>query len=724
MLFERAYTAAPLTLPAHASIFTGRYPPTHGVRDNGGFFLGPDETTLAERLQLAGFVTGGFVGAYVLDRRWGIGQGFDTYVDEFDTARAGAKSIAAIERRGDAVADRAIAWLRDVGEKRFFAWVHLYDAHTPYDPPEPYASQYASRPYDGEVAFADAQVGRILAQLTADHRLERTVVLVAADHGESLGEHGESTHGFFVYDAVIHVPFVLRTPCASLAGARIRDVVRTVDAVPTVLDLLGLPPAAGLDGASLVNLLGPARSAPLGPTGTTALGQAGTNPLGPAGANPAPRPAYAEALYARLHFGWSELRALVADRYKYIEAPTRELYDLEVDAGETTNLQTSRSALAAGLAQELGKMTADVDAAVRARASSSMDPETRERLAALGYIGAAPTSPTPSGHLADPKDKVDVFDRLTRAWELLAPEGASPEAVTLLRDVVRTDPAVTDAWFMLGSEAAARQRHADAIEHFRRALALKPDYDLVVRAMAKSFRALGRNADALAGYERLIALDPNNAFARHEMADILIDAKRYDEARRELEAALESAPTLAVARTSLGAVLLQLGDATGAERELRRALETRPDLPLAHFNLALIAESKGASDAAMAEYSAELERNPEGYRAAFNLGQLHGRLGNLEGQRAAYRRAIAINPRFAEGYFFLAKAYLDEGRDLAEAATLATRGLAVGPRSEMAPLGHFVLADVYTRQGRAADAARESAAGRALERSTRPAARR
>ena len=187
--------------------------------------------TLAERLKAAGFVTGGFVGAYVLDRRWGIGQGFDTYVDEFDAARAGTKSIAEIERRGDAVADRAVAWLKQVDAPRFFAWVHFYDPHTPYDPPEPFASRYVGRLYDGEIAFADAQVGRLIEELTRSHRLDRTIVIVAADHGESLGEHGESTHGFFVYESVIHVPLILRAPCAAIQGRRATQVVRTVDEI-------------------------------------------------------------------------------------------------------------------------------------------------------------------------------------------------------------------------------------------------------------------------------------------------------------------------------------------------------------------------------------------------------------------------------------------------------------------------------------------------------------
>jgi arylsulfatase A-like enzyme len=306
VLFERAMTSAPLTLPAHATMFTGRFPPAHGMRDNGGFFLAPEATTLAERLKASGFRTGAFVGAFVLDSKWGLDQGFEHYVDDFDTtssrlrtadakiARTRGRSLADVQRRADQVVDRALPWLQDVSDERFFAWLHFYDAHAPYAPPEPYASKYAGRLYDGEVAFADAQIARVLAFLEERQLLDRTVVVVLADHGESLGEHDEGTHGFFIYEQATHTPFVIRAPFARTRGRRVADPVRTADLMPTVLDLLDVPPVT--DPISGVTL------APLMTGDQLELGLDG----------------YAEAMYPLHHYGWSSLRALRSGRFKLI----------------------------------------------------------------------------------------------------------------------------------------------------------------------------------------------------------------------------------------------------------------------------------------------------------------------------------------------------------------------------------------------------------------------
>ncbi|MGE5813555.1 MAG: sulfatase, partial [Acidobacteriota bacterium] len=317
-VFTHATTAAPLTLPAHSSIFTGRFPPVHGVRDNGGFFLDPKQQTLAETLQQNGFETGGFVGAYVLDSKWGVNQGFKKYFDDFDLTKYKAISLGAIQRPGNEVVDEALKWLDGASRSRFFAWVHLYDAHTPYEPPEPFASRFAGRPYQGEISFADSQVGRLVSFLEERDLLEKTVIVVVGDHGESLGDHGESGHGFFVYESVMHVPMIVRAPYTLTRGRRITDPVRTVDILPTALDLLGvrakLPP---IDGVSIVPLLAGAR-------------------------REMDLEAYAEALYPLHHFGWSDLRALREGRYKVIAAPRPELYDLESDPKETRNLFADR----------------------------------------------------------------------------------------------------------------------------------------------------------------------------------------------------------------------------------------------------------------------------------------------------------------------------------------------------------------------------------------------
>jgi arylsulfatase A-like enzyme/Tfp pilus assembly protein PilF len=692
VLFEQAVSPAPLTLPAHSSIFTGRFPPAHGVRDNGGFFLDDRETTMAERLQAGGFTTGGFVGAYVLDHKWGIAQGFQTYFDDFDLSKYQSLSLGSVDRPGNEVADKALAWLDRVGAKRFFGWVHFYDAHSPYDPPEPFKSRYAGHPYIGEIAFVDAQVGRLLAYLDEHHLTDHTIVVVMGDHGESLGEHGEGTHGFFVYQATMHVPLVIRAPFSTMAGRRVADTVRSVDILPTALELLGVKTSDHLEGASLVPLMTGAKQE---------LGLA----------------AYSEAIYPRFHFGWSDLRALTSGRYTLVAAPRPELYDLQQDPGETRNLYPERQALGDRMNQELIALETRMSATAAApKAAVEVDPEARARLAALGYVGTFVTALAPDrAGLADPKDKIQLFNLMTQARETARHDKESDEGLHALERVIAQDPKVIDAWFMLGNEYYRRRRFAKAIEQFTRALELKPDYDLVVINMANAYRALGRDAEAMVGYRRFMELDPKNAQIRYEAAQILIDGGKLDEARQELTRALALEPTLAAARNALGVLALRRGDLAGAEREIRAAIAQKPDVRLAHFNLALLAEQQGDLPRAVAEYTKEIELHASSYKAAFNLGKLYERTGDRQGQIAQYRKAIEMNPGFAEGHLFLAKAYLDGGQQLDEAVRLARKGVELEPKGEYAPLGHYVVADVLSRRGRQAEAQQEAARGQALE---------
>src|SRR3954449_3239065 len=221
VLFEQAISAASLTLPAHSSLFTGKFPPEHGVRDNGGFFLGADQLTLAEVLKRRGYRTGGFVAAYVLASKWGINQGFDTYFDDFDLSQVRAVSLSAIQRLANEELDKALPWIEQSSSAPFFAWIHLYDPHAPYRPPEPFATKYKGHPYNGEIAFADSQIARLISTLQARGLYDRTVIVVMGDHGESLGDHGESAHGFFVYNSVTHVPLVIRSPFSATRPRRI-----------------------------------------------------------------------------------------------------------------------------------------------------------------------------------------------------------------------------------------------------------------------------------------------------------------------------------------------------------------------------------------------------------------------------------------------------------------------------------------------------------------------
>ncbi len=690
-LFEHAMSSAPLTLPAHASMFTGRFPPEHGVRDNGGFFLAPDQVTLAEMFKERGFATGGFVAAFVLDRKWGISQGFDEYFDDFDISERRGRSMGNIQRPGNEVLDKALPWIDTVKHSRFFAWIHLYDPHTPYDPPEPYKTEYAGHPYKGEIAFTDALVGRVVDFLEQRGLLERTVIAILGDHGESLGDHGEETHGFFIYEPATHVPFIVRAPFTNTGARRVADPVRIIDLTPTVLDLAGLPVPNGMSARSLVPLM----------TGEVAeMGLEG----------------YAEAMYPLHHFGWSDLRALRSGRYKLIDAPRPELFDIERDPKETTDIFAERRAVGEGMVARLREIEQAFEQAPTSQPEGDVDPEVRARLAALGYVGSfVANANDPRTNRADPKDKIEVFNLMGAARDISRQDGGFSKAVAMLTRVVTADPQVIDAWFTLGNLYFREGQYRESIEHFRKSLELKPDHDLAVINLAHAYRRLGDDAAAMAGYDRYLQLDPQDAYVRYQLGEIFLDQGRLDRAEQVFQQALDIDPRVASAKNALGVIAHQRGDYVTAEKLIREAIGIKPDVKLARYNLALMAEERGYLQTAEREYLEELKLHPDSYRAAFNLSRLYERTGQHALRIDALKQSIDGNPEFAEGHIYLAKAYLENQIHLDEAVDLAKKGLGLKPDREVAPLGHYILADIYNRQGRRAAAAEEVAKGRALE---------
>jgi choline-sulfatase len=602
----------------------------------------------------------------------------------------------AVQRPANDVVDRAMPWLEKVKDRRFFAWLHFYDAHTPYDPPEPYKTEYSGRPYNGEIAFVDSQVARVIGFLEREKLLDRTVIAVIGDHGESLDEHGEASHGFFIYESTTHVPFVIRAPFDRMAGRRVADPVSAVDLMPSVLDLLGVAVPAGISGASLTSLM------------TGAASELGHE-------------TYAESMYPLHHFGWSDVRSMRLGRYKVFDAPRPELYDLERDPHEAHNLFQERRPLAEQMLGRLRKRHERFTAAgSSSQPATDVDPEVRARLAALGYVGSfVATTASARTDRADPKDKIHLFNLMNAAREAgKEGEHSLDKAVPLLHEVTDADPNVIDAWFMLGNEYFKARRFSEALTYFKKALALKPDYDLALINMANSYRALGNDDAAMAGYEEYLRVDPKNAYVHYQMGEILLDRGDRASAEKRFREALAIDPKVAPARVALGVLASERGDAAAAERELTAALRLKPDVRLAHFNLAVIAEAREDWKTAETEYKRELQVRPDAFKAAFNLGLLYDRLGNRSAEIAALEESIGANDAFAEGYLYLAKAHLDAGNP-DQAAALARKGLELDPRSRVAPLGHFVLAGVLTKQGRMAAADRELAAGRALEASVR-----
>ncbi|MEO8198658.1 MAG: sulfatase-like hydrolase/transferase [Thermoanaerobaculia bacterium] len=699
--FLQASSVTPLTLPAHSTIMTGLLPAAHGVRDNGGFRLADERKTLAEAFAAAGFHTGGFVSAYVLDHKWGISQGFERYFDDFDLEKVKTLSLGEIQRPGDETIAQATQWLDSlrtgVGSGlapggRFFAWVHLYDPHTPHTPREPYKSRYPDSPYNAEIAWTDSLVGRLLDYLDRSGLRQNTIVAVLGDHGEGLGDHGEVDHGFFIYRSTSWVPFLLDAPFAAVHGRVVATPVGQADIAPTLLELAGV--TGGLDpgqGRSLVPLL---------------AGQADPADALPRG--------YSEIFLPRLHYGWSELRSLRRDRWHFIEAPRAELYDIEADPGETRNLADGERPVVRRLRAELAALDATVKPAATGTAPVEEDEETMRALAALGYIGGqAPDTTKSFRDLADPKDRLEVFAKMGRARGLSRGED-SAEAARLLEEVLAVDSEVVDAWFTLANVNYRQRNWEKAAEYYRETLKRRPDHDWAMIGLADTYVARGEIDAAVAGYRKYLEGDPQNAQILYRLAQVELDAGRDDDAEKGLRRTLAVEPKTARAEVGLAVVAFRRKDLAGAHAALDRAQAIDPKAKHARYNRALVFEAEGRLPEAATAYRAEIADHPTSFKAYFNLGRLLEAMGDPAGELAALRGAVAANEEYAVGRLFLARSLLANG-DLAGAEREALRGLALDSKGPFTPLGHYVLADVYTRQGRGGDAAREAALGKDAE---------
>jgi choline-sulfatase len=628
VLFEHAVAAAPITLPAHVSLLTGRYPFAHGVRNNGTFSLDDRAATLATVLHDRGYRTGAFVSAFVLDRRFGLARGFDRYDDGVDQA---ATPGGEVERRGDRTAAAAAEWIAEQAGVPFFVWLHLYDPHDPYDPPSPYREAFADRLYDGEIAFDDAVVGRLLDRLRDLGLAASTIVAVVGDHGESLGEHDEITHAMFVYESAIRVPMLVSWSGHLPAGRRIRGVTRAIDLAPTLLDLAGQPALVGAEGRTLARSI--------------------------AGGERSSESAYSETYFPLLYMNWAPLRSIQDGRWKFIDAPAPELFDLETDPGERTNLASREPARAAALARALTQLTGGAAGAMTER---KLDRATVEKLAALGYIGAvsgdgaSPPSQTgqPDSRVRpDPKAMIAVFNDLRQANAEVR-ERRPAEGERLARQALGVDPQNAFAVLVVAQAEMDQGRWADAVADFRRYARLVPSsadahhraaiclsrQGDIVHAIAEEDAALAidpRDAEAhelrgglLAGDGRIAAaipdlrsavdLEPKRPAFHIGLARVLIDARRLDEAQGEIDRALALAPDHADALAANGALQSARGRYTDAAAAFARALAVRPDYDDVRLDYAIALEQIGRRSDAVTEFRrlASAPRTPETIRAA------------------------------------------------------------------------------------------------------------
>jgi len=678
ILFEQAATSSPLTLPAHCSILTGMYPTYHGVRVNGNTALSEEQTTIAEVLSPKGYACGAFIGAFVLDGRWGLRQGFELYDDKFDLKKYKHIDLGAIQRPGSQVMDAALSWMQEQTDKPFFAWVHLYDPHTPYEPPEPYLSEFAPRGlaglYDGEIAFMDEQVGRCVDWLEKSGLSKNTILILIGDHGEGLGSHGEGTHGYFIYDYAVHVPLIVVTPFEKLRGIRVSSQVRAVDIFPTLLELTGADPAVQSQGRSLVPLI----------------------------VRPSKKEegyAYAESLTPSLQFGWSPLHSLRTPRYKYIDAPKAELYDLAQDADEQTNLTGSNSGLVREMKAELQRLMAETSRGAPTPQAANLDKETMERLSALGYIGAPVSARKPAGRgpLADPKDKLAVFQAVTAAGELVLEEKYA-EAAARIESALRDEPMIPQALLVLSTCYVELGRSEEAKAKLELILKEDPESIPALISMANILLEERKNEDVIALCKRTLSLDERNTQAQMLIGEVLLGELKHGEALPYLERTVEIQPKVLRSRLTLAACLVGLKHYDRAEAELRLVIQEAPKFPLAFFNLGLLYEEQGRVEEARAAYVEEVSSYPGEFKARFNLGKLLFKIGDRAGSLEQMREVVKLTPKLAEGHLLLARGLLHENVPLDEIQREVETGLSLAETAELKALGYFLLADIFNRR--------------------------
>ncbi len=680
ILFKYNIVQTPLTLPSHSSIMTGTHPLFHGIRDNGGFYLDENQITLAEEMKNKGYSTSAFVAAFVLDSRWGLDQGFDYYYDNFDLTKYKKVSLDSVQRRGDEVLAEAYKWLKKNSQGKFFSWIHLYDPHTPYEPPEPYLTQYKHYNYglyDGEIAYVDQLIGEFLSFMEENRLLEKTLIIFTGDHGESLGEHKESAHGFFIYDAAVRVPLIIRFPEKKLSSLMIENRVRSIDIMPTILNLVGEEIPGNVQGKSLLSLI---------------LGEETNDEPG----------AYSETYWPNYHYGWSELKSLSKDRYKFIDAPKPELYDLFEDPGEKNNLVNKKASLGHQMKRELDELIEKYSAeGIVEKGPQTLDNDSLVKLQALGYIGSFRSSSKKEGEkLADPKDKIELYNEIKLAQFLVTSEEMD-KAENKIKDVLNKDPSVLEARYILGNIYAKQMEYDKAIEEFKKALAVEPEYNEAIFGMAIAYMKKGEIEEAIIGFKRCMELDPKDTKPLLHLADIYLDEGELDEALSYLKSGIEINPESPIFLNRLGAVYLKKKMYNEAENEIKKALSIERSIPLsnAHFNLALIHEARGNYEQAILEYEKEQEISPYNHKPDFNLGLLFSGRKDFDRAFKEFKSCIEKKEDYAEAYIFLAKTYMDSGRDLNEAAELALKGLSLGPEKKSMVLGHFVLADIYNRLG-------------------------
>jgi arylsulfatase A-like enzyme/Flp pilus assembly protein TadD len=559
VVFEHAYSQAPITPVSHATILTGTFPQYHGIR-NFGDRLPPTVPFLPDILHGQGYHAGAFVGSIILDPKNGFAsgfeRGFDVYNAGFHRQKTGERREASMQRRGDVTLGFVLEWVGQQKGGPFFLWFHLWDAHDPYNPPEPFRSKFPNAPYNGGIAYVDSIVGKLLDYLRTQGLYDNTLIAVAADHGESLGEHGELTHSIFLYDSTIHVPLLLKLPGNRSAGQRVSATASLVDLAPTLIDSLGQTPPQSMQGRSLLPLIG--------------------NP------HPESRSSLATGDHSERSFGWSALVSLRSANQLYVRAPKPELYDLSSDPGSKTNLYTDKRAAAVRLAVQLDSFVKRITEGAPQALQDNLDEKSREKLSALGYMASSATRPISR---IDPKDRIDVANDMHDA-SLAIEEGKEVSVIPLLLRVVAKDPQIQAAQYYLGIAYSRKGNFAKAIPPLRKAIELRPDALMAQYELAICLYETGDLKTAAAHFEILVENRPDWSDARYSLASVYARTGRPEEAAKNLLIVLEGEPDHYRANLLLGRMLFLNGTFAEALPYLEKATTVQTDSDEAHSFLA------------------------------------------------------------------------------------------------------------------------------------------
>ncbi len=600
ILFENTFCSVPLTFPSHTSILSGLFPSSHGMHNNGLEILSRPDILIASQLKKYGYQTGAVVSSFVLDRKFGLEKGFDVYDDSMER-KPGLFSNFEVERPGNEATNHGITILESFTANPWFLWLHYYDPHTPHRPPAPYVG------YGGEIQFVDSQIGKVFDWLKTNNRNENLVVAIIGDHGESLGEHGEETHGFFAYNSTLRIPFVLTFPGAP-ANLRITENTASVDLVPTLLDLIGFSNSMASDGESLLPFLNGVKRG---------------------------RDIYFESRYPEL-FGWNGLQGLVRDDWKLISTTRSELYDLKKDPKEKQNLFSQNQNVSTKLKEELLVRYSKSNETQHA----APDAETLEKLRSLGYVGS--TNLSYKKGTADPKDKIAVWSKYERAT--LLKEVSKEETLELLEDLSREEPENNFFRVALASHYRENKKFDLALELLKEAVRIDPTDENAYQNLALTYKDVRNYPEALKAQQASLAIDPDRSDAQGFLGMLLVDTGHFEEAQSQFVKVLKTDPNNAVAWNNYGNALRETGKFEESKKAYQESIRLSPNYayPLNGLATVLIKENRTVDAIPYLEKAIDLD--PTFVEVYLNLGIAYHTLGQTDKARTLYKAFLKLSP--------------------------------------------------------------------------------